>query len=73
MLKAIDNLLIFMQRHQLARTNHTTYDCARWIYENNPVRTCEWIEIMAESKTDRRIVVWHDMVETTVEAVSLNA
>lgn len=72
-MKAIDQLLVFMQRHQLTSIDYATYDRARRLYEHNPVRQREWIEIMAESKTDHRIVVRYGILGASVEAVNMSA
>ncbi len=52
-MRAIDKLLLFMQRHRLTSVDYATYDRARRLYDYNPVRQREWIEILAESKTDQ--------------------
>lgn len=72
-MKAIDKLLEFMQRHQLTSVDYATYDRARRLYDHNPVRHREWIDILAESKTDRRIVVRRGVLGTSLEAASLSA
>ncbi|EKQ12693.1 hypothetical protein ABC639_08720 [Lacticaseibacillus paracasei] len=72
-MKAIDKLLEFMQRHQLTSVDYATYDRARRLYDHNPVRHREWIDILAESKTDQRIVVRRGVLGTSLEAVSLSA
>ena len=72
-MKAIDKLLVFMQPHQLTSVDYATYDRARRLYEHNPVRQREWTEILAESKTDQRIVVRRGVLGTSVKAVSLGA
>ena len=72
-MKAIDKLLEFMQRHQLTSVDYATYDRVRRLYDHNPVRHREWIDILAESKTDQRIVVRRGVLGTSLEAVSLSA
>lgn len=72
-MKAIDKLLVFMQQHQLTSVDYATYDRARRLYEHNPVGQREWTEILAESKTDQRIVVRRGVLGTSVKAVSLGA
>lgn len=72
-MKAIDKLLEFMQRHQLTSVDYATYDRARRLYDHNPVRHREWIDIFAESKTDQRIVVRRGVLGTSLEAASLSA
>ncbi|MCT3317560.1 MULTISPECIES: hypothetical protein [Lacticaseibacillus] len=72
-MKAIDKLLVFMQQHRLTSIDYATYDRARRLYDHNPVRQREWIEVLAESKTDQRIVVRRGVFGTSVEAVSLSA
>ncbi|OFP99645.1 hypothetical protein HMPREF2965_02310 [Lactobacillus sp. HMSC075D02] len=72
-MKAIDKLLEFMQRHQLTSVDYATYDRARRLYDHNPVRHREWIDILAESKTDQRIVVRRGVLGTSLEAASLSA
>jgi len=72
-MKAIDKLLEFMQRHQLTSVDYATYDRARRLYDHNPVRQREWIDILAESKTDQRIVVRRGVLGTSLEAASLSA
>ena len=68
-MKAIDKLLEFMQRHQLTSVDYATYDRARRLYDHNPVRHREWIDIVAESKTDHRVKVRRIAKGTVVEAV----
>lgn len=70
-MKAIDQLLVFMQQHRLTSIDYATYD--RRLYDHDPVRQREWIEILAESKTDQRIVVRHGVLGSSVKAVSLGA
>lgn len=72
-MKAIDKLLVFMQQHRLTSVDYATYDRARRLYDNNPVREREWVEILAESKIDQRIIVRRGVFGTSVEAVSLSA
>ena len=72
-MKAIDKLLVFMQQYRLTSVDYATYDRARRLYDHNPVRQREWIEVLAESKTDQRIVVRRGVFGTSVEAVSLSA
>lgn len=72
-MKAIDKLLEFMQRHQLTSVDYATYNRARRLYDHNPVRHREWIDILAESKTDQRIVVRRGVLGTSLEAASLSA
>ncbi|QXJ69397.1 hypothetical protein [Lacticaseibacillus paracasei] len=72
-MKAIDKLLVFMQQHRLTSVDYATYDRARRLYDHNPVRQHEWIEVLAESKTDQRIVERRGVLGTSVEAVSLSA
>lgn len=72
-MKAIDKLLEFMQRHQLTSVDYATYDRARRLYDHNPVRHREWIDILAESKTDQRIVVRRGVLGTSLEAARLSA
>lgn len=72
-MKAINQLLVFMQQHRLTSVDYATYDRARRLYDHNPVRQREWIEVLAESKTDQRIVVRRGVFGTSVEAVSLSA
>ena len=62
-----------MQQHRLTSVDYATYDRARRLYDHNPVRQREWIEVLAESKTDQRIVVRRGVFGTSVEAVSLSA
>ena len=72
-MKAIDKLLVFMQQHGLTSIDYATYERARRLYDHDPVRQREWIEILAESKTDQRIVVRRGVLGTSVKAVSLGA
>lgn len=72
-MKAIDQLLVFMQQHRLTSIDYATYEWARRLYDHDPVRQREWIEILAESKTDQRIVVRHGVLGSSVKAVSLGA
>lgn len=72
-MKAIDKLLVFMQQHRLTGIDYATYDRARRLYDHDPVRQREWIEILAESKTDQRIVLRHGVLGSSVKAVSLGA
>lgn len=72
-MKAIDKLLVFMQQHRLTSIDYATYDRVRRLYDHDPVRQREWIEILAESKTDQRIVVRHGVLGSSVKAVSLGA
>lgn len=72
-MKAIDKLLEFMQRHQLTSVDYATYNRVRRLYDHNPVRHREWIDILAESKTDQRIVVRRGVLGTSLEAASLSA
>lgn len=72
-MRAIDQLLDFMRRYQLTSLDFATYDRARRLYEHNPVRQREWIEILAESKTDTRIKLYRDATGTRVEAVKAYA
>lgn len=73
MMRAIDQLLDFMRRHQLTAVDFASYDRARRLYEHNPVRQREWIEILAESKTDNRITVRRFADGTLVEAAKAYA
>ena len=72
-MRAVDMLLTFMGQHQLNSIDFATYDRARRLYDQDPVRQREWIEILAESKTDQRIVVRRGVLGTSVKAVSLGA
>ncbi|MBG1272219.1 hypothetical protein FND55_00825 [Lactobacillus paracasei subsp. paracasei] len=56
-MRAVDRLLNFMGQHQMNSIDFATYDRARRLYEHDPVRQCEWLNVLAESKTDQRIVV----------------
>ena len=72
-MRAVDRLLNFMGQHQMNSIDFATYDRARRLYDQDPVRQREWIEILAESKTDQRIVVRRGVLGTSVKAVSLGA
>ena len=72
-MRAVDRLLNFMGQHQMSSIDFATYDRARRLYEHDPVRQCEWLNVIAESKTDQRIVVRRGVLGTSVEAVSLSA
>lgn len=72
-MRAVDQLLDFMRRQQLTAVDFNSYDRARRLYEHNPVRQREWIEILAESKTDTRIKLYRDVTGTRVEAVKAYA
>lgn len=72
-MRAVDRLLNFMGQHQMNSIDFSTYDRARRLYDQDPVRQREWIEILAESKTDQRIVVRRGVLGTSVKAVSLGA
>lgn len=68
-MRAVDRLLNFMGQHQINSIDFATYDRARRLYEHDPVRQSEWLNVLAESKTDRRVKVRRDAMETVVEAV----
>lgn len=68
-MRAVDRLLNFMGQHQMNSIDFATYDRARRLYEHDPVRQSEWLNVLAESKTDRRVKVRRDAMETVVEAV----
>lgn len=68
-MRAVDRLLNFMGQHQMNSIDFATYDRARRLYEHDPVRQGEWLNVLAESKTDRRVKVRRDAMETVVEAV----
>ncbi|MBB1168307.1 hypothetical protein [Lacticaseibacillus paracasei] len=72
-MRAVDRLLNFMGQHHMSSIDFATYDRARHLYEHDPVRQCEWLNVIAESKTDQRIVVRRGVLGTSVEAVSLSA
>lgn len=72
-MRAVDRLLNFMGQHQMNAIDFAAYDRARRLYEHDPVRQCEWLNVIAESKTDQRIVVRRGVLGTSVEAVSLSA
>ena len=68
-MRAVDRLLNFMGQHQMNSIDFATHDRARRLYEHDPVRQSEWLNVLAESKTDRRVKVRRDAMETVVEAV----
>lgn len=68
-MRAVDRLLNFMGQHQMNSIDFATYDRARRLYEHDPVRQSEWLNVLAESKTDHRVKVRRDAMETVVEAV----
>lgn len=68
-MRAVDRLLNFMGQHQMNSIDFATYDRARRLYEHDPVRQSEWLNVLAESKTDRRVKVRRDAMETVVQAV----
>ena len=68
-MRAVDRLLNFMGQHQMNSIDFATYDRARRLYEHDPVRQSEWLIVLAESKTDHRVKVRRDAMETVVEAV----
>ncbi|NVO89267.1 hypothetical protein HWN39_12365 [Lactobacillus rhamnosus] len=68
-MRAVDRLLNFMGQHQMNSIDFATYDRARRLYEHDPVRQSEWLNVLAESKTDNRVEVRRDAMETVVEAV----
>ena len=68
-MRAVDRLLNFMGQHQMNAIDFAAYDRARRLYEHDPVRQSEWLNVLAESKTDHRVKVRRDATETVVEAV----
>ena len=68
-MRAVDRLLNFMGQHQMNSIDFATHDRARRLYEHDPVRQSEWLNVLAESKTDHRVKVPRDATETVVEAV----
>jgi hypothetical protein len=68
-MRAVDRLLNFMGQHQMNAIDFATYDRARRLYEQDPVRQSEWLNVLAESKTDHRVKVRRITMGTVVEAV----
>lgn len=68
-MRAVDRLLNFMSQHQMNSIDFATCDRARRLYEQDPVRQSEWLNVLAESKTDHRVKVRRIAMGTVVEAV----